>query len=251
MVKCRKEGYRLNIAICDDDEILSDTIENYSLKYGEEFGFDIKVTKFNNGECLVDCIKTGAKFELIFLDIELGTTTGVEVGKMIREDFQNHYSKIVFISAADGYEMSLFKIQPMDFLRKPIKSEDIYSCIELTIKILNITGNLYEFVMDKKTIFINMSDILYFENSLRKIKLVTSEKEYIFYGKISTVLNDLPNTFLVPHNSFIVNYDNINIIGDEFITMKNGKEIPISRSHKKDVQMAQYNILRSRNNANF
>lgn len=70
----------------------------------------IDVEVFDSGESLLEFIKKEHGFDLIFLDIEIGTTTDIVVGRKIRSELDDYISKIVFISSKEGYERKLFDI---------------------------------------------------------------------------------------------------------------------------------------------
>ena len=75
------------------------------------------------------------------------------------------------------------------------------------------------------------------EGNLRKVRLVTSEVEYDFYGKISDVVKQLDgNLFLQIHNSYIVNMSQIRKISDSAVVLKSGVNLPISKKYRDEVR---------------
>ena len=60
---------------------------------------------------------------MLFLDIELITTDGIQVGKFIREELKNLETTIIYISSKSSYAMQLFQVQPLGFLIKPLEVE--------------------------------------------------------------------------------------------------------------------------------
>lgn len=115
----------IRIAICDDDNYICSQIEKYILNYSntKNIRFDIEV--FYSGESLTNLIMKEHGFDLIFLDIELITQTGVQVANKIRNEFYDYSTKIVFITSKDGYEQQLFDVQPLNFIKKPIDFEKL------------------------------------------------------------------------------------------------------------------------------
>ena len=78
--------------------------------------------------------------DVLFLDIELLTTNGIEVGRFIREEQENMETAIVYISANSSYAMDLFRVQPTDFLIKPLDK----------IKVGNVMNRIQKFRKSEK-----------------------------------------------------------------------------------------------------
>lgn len=226
----------LRIAICDDDYTICTEIEQIIMDYSKKLTVKLDVDVFDKGEKLLSHIKSEQRYDLIFLDIELNTTTGIQVGTTIREEFDDHISKIVFITSKQGYEKQLFDIQPLYFLPKPIKRYRIEKSIDLTIKLLDIDNKTFEYKKGCDVFKINVKDILYFEKYGRKIKIVTTSHEDYFNDTLSSVKKRLPQTFLEPHASFLVNFEKITRLTKDMIITTDKKEIPVSQRNLKSIR---------------
>ena len=241
----------LTIAICDDNHTLCSEIENMILEYNKLSNIDISIEVFYSGENLIEFIESDHRFDLIFLDIELGTTTGVLVGNKIRNEFDDHISKIVFISSMTGYEQEMFDVQPLNFLRKPIDTEKLIKCINLATKILEKENKTFEYRTKNDFKKVNIKEIMYFESSLKKVKIVTVNNEDYFYSSLEKIKEALPQIFVSPHGSFLVNFDRIERITKQDIYMCNGRVIPISRRNILNIQNMQIQFTKEIRDANF
>lgn len=239
----------LKIAICDDNNSICSEIEGFILEYQKLRFLDIDIEVFYNGESLIDYIKNKYLFDIIFLDIELGDITGIGVGKVIRKDFRDHISKIVFISGADGYEMDLFNLQPLNFLRKPVNRNKIFDCIDLAREIIDTTNTYFEYKTNREIKRVAYKDIIYFESILKKIKIVTINAQDEFYGSLEKVKEILPKLFISPHKSYIVNFSNIIAIKKDRLIMTNKAIIPISQRNLKSIRTIQIEIEQEKRNA--
>ncbi len=161
---------------------------------------------------------------------------GVQVGTTIRKEFNDHVSKVVFISGIDGYEMCLFDIQPLNFLKKPIKKNDIKKCIDLAIHLLELENKTFEYINNYSIIKVQVKDILYFEKQGRKVNITTIFGEDVFNDSISNTKNKLPQNFIEPHKSFLVNFNKIIKLKKDFLIMIDKKEIPISRRNLSNIR---------------
>ncbi len=75
----------LRIGICDDDKNLCQNLEVSITGYVQSFGLCVEVELFYNGEDLLAFLDQGNHLDLMFLDIELGGITGIDVGHTIRD----------------------------------------------------------------------------------------------------------------------------------------------------------------------
>lgn len=226
----------LKIAICDDNNIICSEIEQVILEYGKTKSLETDIEVFYTGESLINFIKSEYSFDLIFLDIELGTTTGIEVGIQIREELDDYISKIVFVTAKKGYESQLFDIQPLNFLRKPIEIQKIQKCIDLAIKLLGVENKTFEYKKDYGVIKVRIKDILYFKKEGRKTKIVTVDGEDFFYETMVSIQNRIPQNFVEPHGSYLVNFEKIIRLQKDYIVMINNKKIPVSQRSLKNMR---------------
>ena len=109
----------LRIGICDDEELITKRLMRilYSLEKNQSENYDIEV--YTDSVKLSEKLSAGKRYDLIFLDIMMPVKSGVEVGKIIRNDLKDNITQIVFISSENKYAMDLFEIRPMNFLIKP------------------------------------------------------------------------------------------------------------------------------------
>ncbi len=234
----------LRVAICDDNNVICSQVEKMVFEYEKTSYVHFEVEVFNEGEHLLNHIQTEHQFDLIFLDIELGTSSGIKVGTTIRQEFDDHISKIIFITSKNGYESQLFDIQPLNFLRKPIKSEDLTKCLDLVVKLLDVENKFFEYKQGRDTIKIRIKDILYFKKDGRKIKVVTHTGEDYFNDTLSNVKSRITKNFVQPHETFLLNYNKISSFNAKSIKMSDGKEIPISKGNLPEMRAMLINTVR-------
>lgn len=235
--RIKGENYMsVRVAICDDEYEICASLEEMLTQMLQIKGIDYEIEPFYSGKSLCDELKR-QRYDLIFLDIEMHETDGIETGKFIREELGDENVQIAYISSKTVYAMELFEFHPINFLKKPLD----YSKIEKVIdKYFAITGQKNEFFeYKKKTEFfkIKMSEIMYFESRGRKIsvKMVNGEDE--FYGSMDDIYSKVKsNQFLYIHKSVIVNYRKIKRLSYEQIIMSDGTIFPISQSRRPAIR---------------
>lgn len=110
----------MRIAICDDDQSDLAIIKQYCTQFNPEFS----VSAFLCGEDLLRASNDG-KFDLIFLDIEMGKLNGLDVGKQLVK--LQPKPVIVFTTQSLNYAVRGYGIA-LQYLPKPITY--VRACVE-------------------------------------------------------------------------------------------------------------------------
>lgn len=237
----------LNIAICDDDNIFCKYFKRLIQKVCLNLNLDANIQIYNNGESLCDKLEANIFYDLIFLDIELITMSGMDIGSFIRNDLQNQVMQIIYVSSKQGYAMKLFKTRPMDFLLKPIEETQVEECIKTYINNYLKDVSYFQFTFKDAYFKLNIKDIMYFESNLRKVIIYTANNQYEIYNKLS-ILDKEPSLkdFWYVHKSYLVNPIYIQKYLYNEIILTNDKVIPVSRSQRNMIRekvFAQGGIL--------
>jgi DNA-binding LytR/AlgR family response regulator len=224
------------IAICDDEEFTCTSLEGMIRDILMENSLKTKVDLFFLGRDLKRELDSGTVYDFIFLDIELGDISGVDIGKYLREAVSDVRTQIVFISSKTQYAMELFQVQPLDFLAKPISRESIDKTLKRGLKIIGTLQDHFEYAAGNSMVRIPYFRIQYFESVGRRIRIVTNENDIWFYGKLSHVNEKLPDTFIRIHKSYIVNYNAVMEFKYDRVTLIDHTELSISRPYRDEIR---------------
>ncbi|MBR3844894.1 MAG: response regulator transcription factor [Clostridia bacterium] len=121
----------MNIAICDDKSIDRNAIINQIHLYDSCF-VKPKITQYNDAEALLQAYSKGARYDVLFLDVEMNQTNGIEAGIQIREKQPD--ISIVFISSYPQYAIPAYDCNPLYFITKPIDPERFYTIFTKVIE---------------------------------------------------------------------------------------------------------------------
>lgn len=230
----------LRIAICDDDKVIGSEIESLILEYQQMIRSEFEIEVFESGVELYAYLKKGNSVDLIFLDIEMEDMDGIEIGEKIRVEMNDYRTSIIYVSGKDGYDRKLFDFQPLHFLSKPIEKKKIFADLELAIKLFKKNNQIFSFKTGHDMNRIPMNNILYFESKGRKVRIVTLEQEYFFYGTIEHVLHELPQkSFLQIHRSYIINYNHVKVFSYDKVMMQDNKCLSIGQKRRQAVRDMQ------------
>jgi len=113
----------LKVLIVDDDFINRKLLQTL-LKKNANVG---EVIESENGSDALDKLKKSADVNLILLDIMMPIVDGIEFLKIFRSDMKNAHIPIIVLSTDDSRKTEVFDNGANDFLRKPIKEDELFS----------------------------------------------------------------------------------------------------------------------------
>lgn len=227
----------LKIFVCDDEKEITGQIHKYITGYFINNPGEYMVTVFNSGIELFRAVKKD-RADVIFLDIDLKDSNGIQIAKAIRQ-FDKQV-KIIFITSYKNYKGAAFSVRAFGYVDKPVTGEQIFEQLADAEKYIQDEKKSVKFKFDttEGLININLSEIFFFVNENRKIKIVTLSKNYYMRDKISVLAKQLADfNFQSPHASFLVNLDYVTDIKNYTVYMAANLEIPLSQ--RKSVEFRE------------
>ena len=208
----------MRIAICDDENIWINHIEEYIKKIKSIYN-EIEYDVFISGESLLSHYNNEDIYDIVILDIEMNGMSGIDTSNAIRDK--------------DPAVIIFFLTSWVKPLKYEIFKEDIiraHKSIEQSYTYLKIIDN-------RKRIRLKCSSIIYIENKERKSWIYTTNGIYKTNKLISELIKKLDEKIFVRvYKSFIINLKYVHIIGDNELSLYNSDEkIPISRTYKKEL----------------
>lgn len=202
--------------------------------------------------------------DIVFLDVELHTGTGFD----ILQQFPEPFFDVIFTTAYDHYAVKAIKFSAVDYLLKPIDSEELQQAVQKLISkrtggidtsaLKSLMSNLQKPAERAQTItlatsegleFVPLNQIIHIEangpystfflNDNRKIMVSKNLKEY------ESMLKDY--LFLRIHNSHIINIKEVRRMiktDGGYAIMSNGAQLIISPKKKEEFLqlIGEYNV---------
>lgn len=176
----------LRIALCDDEQEARDQLRFQLEKSIYETDEEI-VYEFSSGETAVRWLKKHpGEIDLLFLDVEMKEMTGMEAAERIREFDKTIL--LVFVTGYSEYVFDGYRTGALDYVMKPAGEERIRQIVSRAREAF-YSRREKDFVFQNQegTFRIALDQILYFYSDRRQVYLVTENREYAFYGKLSEV----------------------------------------------------------------
>ncbi len=236
-------------AIIIDDE--SDAVELLQIRLGQYCPQVQVIAAHTSSIQGVAAIKE-LKPDLVFLDIEMPQMNGFQV----LEAVENLSFALVFVTAYDKFALKAFKYSAIDYLLKPVESQELIRAVHRAEKQERFVKEQIELLKqqlaqankpsnDKIALpyqngvtFVKLKDIVYCESDDNYTKFFLIDGQHYLITKslkdIQELLED--RGFLRVHRQYIINLDQIKKFykGEgSYLLMTNNKSIPISRMHKE------------------
>jgi two-component system, LytTR family, response regulator len=217
--------------ILDDEPLALHVIEQHLSKFSQ-FRVCGKSTDPIEGLELIKSLHP----DLLFIDIEMPEINGLELIQSLQ-----HKPEIIITTAYREFAVEGFELNVLDYLVKPVPFKRFVKAIEkfleqkaVTITTPDSTEVDHLFVKaDRKTMRIELDDILYIEGVKDYVKIVLKQQNIITKTSIGNFLKELPaDRFIQVHKSFIVAKNKIKAYTAHDIEI-GGIEIPIGRVYKE------------------
>lgn len=221
----------LRIAICDDEAEVRDTLRFQLEKILAEDTEEI-VYEFSAGTNAVSWLKKHpGEVDLLFLDIEMKGSGGIDTARQIREFDEN--IMIVFLTGYADYVFDGYSVGALDYIMKPATAERLIDLLHrIRVKMKREENQTFSFKNADGTWRFPLKDILYFSSDRRKARLVTENGVYTFYAKLNDIEQKLGGQFVRIHQRYLVNPVQVDYLGGGLVTV-NGEELPCSRKYKE------------------
>lgn len=229
----------LKIAICDDEWGITKQLEQMvrncipsceTVCYG----------------CGDDLLAVQEMFDIILLDIQMDGVNGIQTAKMIRSMDENVV--IIFITGVKEYVFEAFDVAAFHYLLKPVQMQKLQEVLSRAVREIERkrVEKKRQLVIKtrEKSVILNIHDILFLENALRKIVIHTKTETILVYGTMSEFEQKVGPGFYRSHRGYLVNMAHISEYDTENIYMVNGEIAYLTRKNYQDFVKQYMRFLR-------
>lgn len=225
----------LRIGICDDEIGARDALRLLLEKLLR--GEDEKVFyDFSSGEGVAGWLeKHAGELDLLFLDVELDGMSGMEAAGQIRE--KDSSLMLVFVTGYADFVFDGYSVGALDYLVKPVGEEKLRETLSRARKLLESRKPRVFVVKNSEGMYrIDKKDILYLQSDRRFVKVVTKNREYVYYGKLNGAQTALGPGFVRIHQRYLVRAGAVSKIEGCRVAVGDA-DLPVSRSLRGDAML--------------
>ena len=222
----------INIAFLDDDNNQLEIYKEFLKEYQLVHNIDFNVTFFNDGYDLLEA--DISNYSAIFLDIDMPLINGIEVAEKIRLKDEN--VDLIFVTMLANYAIKGYKVKALDYILKPVSKYEFNLILDKIIKKEKYIEKV--FIIHSKSITrkVNYKDISYFEMFNHNVYVHGENLNLNFRGTLKEIEKQIDfKQFVRCNSSIIVNLFYVEEIKNNFLYLKTGEKIEITKARKKEV----------------
>lgn len=226
----------LRIAYLEDETTTAKTLQTYIDRYATEKSLSIQATHYS---CAEDFLYQNSKrYDLIFMDIRMGSMTGMEAAEQIRK--LDPTVAIIFITSLAQYAVKSYEVEALDFILKPVSYYQFSMKLDRAIRIINRNQDVnFQVTVDRGTLILPSRQVMYIEVSNHDLLYHTESRAYCARGSLAKVESQLQGRpFLRISSSHLLNLQYLNGISGNSVTLSSGESLWISRAKKTSVMAA-------------
>ena len=237
----------MRIAICDDNKETTEIIkEKLEVILKDEGEFFPDITLYTNGE---DLIREAAlaKFDVVFLDIEMPEVRGDEIADYFQKAFENIV--LIFVSSHNHYVFDVLKYNPASFVRKTNLDSDLRDSLQVIMERLLKIRKTVLTETSKGKVSLCPSLIWYFESFGHKIEVNYAKgKKIVIHTSLRKIEKQFgPEGFLRIYKSIIVNVEYIRHLEEKGVVMDDPTiHLPVSKYRMDVVKERFFEMLERR-----
>ena len=231
----------LTVAIVEDEPDDARRLDSCLQRYGAERGVDFRLEHFGRPSDFLDSYK--ARYDLVFMDIEMPGMDGLSAAKRLRQFDQEVI--LIFVTNLAQYASRGYEVNALDYVMKPMEYQTFERKMDRAVRACWNNSDSVIVAQRGYAQRILLRNIKYIEvhrHDLRYHMESPGERVLNSVGSMQEASDRLGDKgFLRCDRQHLVNVRQIESISGSTVTLVDGDELPIGRAYKKDffAQLAQ------------
>lgn len=231
----------MKAAIVDDMATECEILRSLLKQYETTQQQTIQITEFHSGrELLSDYIP--GRYDVVFMDIFLNNENGVDCALKLRQLDQN--LNLIFLTTSSEFGVKSYDVRAADYIVKPATPEKLSRALhyckipesEIQPSITVTTRN--------QQLEITLNRILYADYQNRAACIHLKDSLVPVSGSFSEISKQLTaySQFISCFKGIVVNLKEVRELGSDYLILKNGEQLPVSRRLQRQVQQQRLRL---------
>ena len=227
------------IAICDDSDADRQFISDLVNSWGISTGHTVQISAFSSAENFLFHYAEKNDYDILLLDIEMGSMDGVTMAKKLRHD--NDTVQIVFITGYTDYILEGYEVDALHYLMKPVKGDKLFSVLDRAAEKLSKNEKVLNLKIGGEMVRIPLYRIRYVDVFGNYVTIHAAD-DLTVKMTLGELEKELDDRFFRVSRSVVVNLTQIGRVTKSEIMLNDGASIPLPRGAYENVNRAIINM---------
>lgn len=218
-----------NVAIIEDNEEDAKLLNDCLARYGNENNDEFHTFVFPSAELFLTNYK--AKYDVVFMDVELPGIDGIEASKKLRELDSNVL--LVLITSMSRFAVDGYSVGAFDFILKPVSYPDFFLKFTRIIRKIKSNDDIEILIKGKETTKrVSSNEIMYIEVLNHTLIYHLTDTSVTISGSMKALIESLKGKpFVQCNQSYLVNlkyvseFNNSEVkVGEDWLTISRPKK---------------------------
>jgi DNA-binding LytR/AlgR family response regulator len=224
-----------HIAICDDNDTDLKYVEALVSRWAQNSHHTVNISTFSSAEAFLFHYVEDKSYDILLLDIEMGSIDGVELAKRIRVD--NEAVQIVFITGFTDYIAEGYEVAALHYIVKPVKEEKFFQILDRAVQKIQKNEQALLLELSNETVRIPVYEIRYLEVQQNYVT-IHAKSDYTIKKTLSEFEHQLDEGFYRMGRSYLVNLSYISKITKTEVFLSEGSVIGLPRGQYEPLNRA-------------
>ena len=230
---------KYKIAICDDSDADRRYIMDMVRSWASAAGHEVQIDGFPSAESFLFRYAGESDYDILLLDIEMGTMDGVTMAKELRKS--NDTVQIIFITGYSDYISEGYEVAALHYLMKPVNEEKLCLVLDRAAEKLAKNERVLNFEVSGEMVRVPIYQIRY-ADVLGNYVTVHAQTDVTVKMTLGELEKQLDERFYRVGRSALVNLTQISRVTRAEIRLNDGTAIPLPRGAYEGVNRAIINM---------
>ncbi len=213
-------------AVCDDNPVDAAYVAGLIGEWNKTAKLPLKIEQYPSAEAFLFAYEDDNAIDVLFLDIEMGSMSGVELAKRLRQSGAG--LQIIFVTGYMEYIAEGYDVEALHYLIKPVTGGRLGAVLDRAVERLKMRENTLTLTLADGVVRLPLYEIQYLEVQKNYVT-IHADEEYSVKRTLNELAEELDESFYRIHRSYIVNLRFVKRISRAEVILKDKTALPLSR----------------------
>lgn len=214
------------VAICDDNATDAEFVQEILNHWAEDRKVEIQIDTFQSAESFLFQYAEDKNFDILLLDIEMGTMDGVTMAKRVRQE--NEAVQIVFITGYSDYIAEGYEVAALHYLMKPVNKEKLFTVLDRALEKRKQNERCLNLELSGEMVRLPFYEIRYLDVRQNYVT-VHAKQDYTVKRPLGEFERELDERFSRVGRAMILNLKHIQRVTKTEVHLSDGTVLPLPR----------------------